>query len=207
MRNPARPSANRCPLGIGSLRDAATVVPVERIELPTFGLQNRCSTAELNRRTKTSGALSALEVLSYGHCLPAVARIDRRGAPSNTRVACRGLQRRSRGAKRGPPWLSIRSGRRARIGMLAVLVAPRDATFDLEIWLGKRHAEQTAVDGCVFPVAVRRPGTDRGARRGSRLLQAICSRRAGSGAPRIIRPGLRAAPSGRALVDRFCGSL
>jgi hypothetical protein len=24
-------------------------VPVERIELPTFGLQNRCSTAELNR--------------------------------------------------------------------------------------------------------------------------------------------------------------
>jgi hypothetical protein len=29
-----------------------TLVPVERIELPTFGLQNRCSTAELNRRTK-----------------------------------------------------------------------------------------------------------------------------------------------------------
>jgi hypothetical protein len=27
-----------------------SVVPVERIELPTFGLQNRCSTAELNRR-------------------------------------------------------------------------------------------------------------------------------------------------------------
>src|SRR4051812_2999069 len=27
-----------------------TVVPVERIELPTFGLQNRCSTAELNRQ-------------------------------------------------------------------------------------------------------------------------------------------------------------
>ncbi len=26
------------------------MVPVERIELPTFGLQNRCSTAELNRR-------------------------------------------------------------------------------------------------------------------------------------------------------------
>ena len=29
---------------------AKQVVPVERIELPTFGLQNRCSTAELNRR-------------------------------------------------------------------------------------------------------------------------------------------------------------
>jgi hypothetical protein len=28
------------------------LVPVERIELPTFGLQNRCSTAELNRLTK-----------------------------------------------------------------------------------------------------------------------------------------------------------
>ena len=27
------------------------MVPVERIELPTFGLQNRCSTAELNRQT------------------------------------------------------------------------------------------------------------------------------------------------------------
>src|SRR6266704_1711453 len=29
---------------------AIPMVPVERIELPTFGLQNRCSTAELNRR-------------------------------------------------------------------------------------------------------------------------------------------------------------
>jgi hypothetical protein len=28
------------------------VVPVERIELPTFGLQNRCSTAELNRQMR-----------------------------------------------------------------------------------------------------------------------------------------------------------
>jgi hypothetical protein len=31
------------------------MVPVERIELPTFGLQNRCSTAELNRRIFASG--------------------------------------------------------------------------------------------------------------------------------------------------------
>jgi hypothetical protein len=30
-------------------------VPVERIELPTFGLQNRCSTAELYRRPQPSG--------------------------------------------------------------------------------------------------------------------------------------------------------
>src|SRR3569833_3143097 len=31
------------------------MVPVERIELPTFGLQNRCSTAELNRRIEATG--------------------------------------------------------------------------------------------------------------------------------------------------------
>jgi hypothetical protein len=30
------------------------MVPVERIELPTFGLQNRCSTAELNRHCRTA---------------------------------------------------------------------------------------------------------------------------------------------------------
>ena len=30
-------------------------MPVERIELPTFGLQNRCSTAELNRRLRDHG--------------------------------------------------------------------------------------------------------------------------------------------------------
>ena len=33
------------------------VVPVERIELPTFGLQNRCSTAELNRRIEGDGVV------------------------------------------------------------------------------------------------------------------------------------------------------
>src|SRR5205807_5788332 len=31
------------------------MVPVERIELPTFGLQNHCSTAELNRRMEVIG--------------------------------------------------------------------------------------------------------------------------------------------------------
>jgi hypothetical protein len=33
------------------------MVPVERIELPTFGLQNRCSTAELNRRTQETSII------------------------------------------------------------------------------------------------------------------------------------------------------
>jgi hypothetical protein len=36
--------------------EARVMVPVERIELPTFGLQNRCSTAELNRRIEAIGA-------------------------------------------------------------------------------------------------------------------------------------------------------
>jgi hypothetical protein len=36
------------------------VVPVERIELPTFGLQNRCSTAELNRQTRFNQSTSQM---------------------------------------------------------------------------------------------------------------------------------------------------
>ena len=35
------------------------MVPVERIELPTFGLQNRCSTAELNRHNYLDQGLAA----------------------------------------------------------------------------------------------------------------------------------------------------
>ena len=34
------------------IKQRVSLVPVERIELPTFGLQNRCSTAELNRLTR-----------------------------------------------------------------------------------------------------------------------------------------------------------
>jgi len=33
------------------------MVPAERIELPTFGLQNRCSTAELCRPLKWLGKI------------------------------------------------------------------------------------------------------------------------------------------------------
>ena len=53
---PARAAndSNRQPRITGPMKkspvsEAWVVVPVERIELPTFGLQNRCSTAELNR--------------------------------------------------------------------------------------------------------------------------------------------------------------
>ncbi len=35
------------------------MVPAERIELPTFGLQNRCSTAELCRHTWARGLYTA----------------------------------------------------------------------------------------------------------------------------------------------------
>jgi hypothetical protein len=52
-------------------------VPVERIELPTFGLQNRCSTAELNRQlnnpvhrfcTATGGSQRGNGAVKYQSC-------------------------------------------------------------------------------------------------------------------------------------------
>ena len=58
------------------------LVPVERIELPTFGLQNRCSTAELNRHL--------IENPLYRFC-PLQPVADGTGAPSNIRVGWQGL--------------------------------------------------------------------------------------------------------------------
>ena len=57
-------------------------MPVERIELPTFGLQNRCSTAELNRHL--------IENPLYRFC-PLQPVTDGTGAPSNIRVGWQGL--------------------------------------------------------------------------------------------------------------------
>jgi hypothetical protein len=54
-------------------------VPVERIELPTFGLQNRCSTAELNRQ------LIDARNRHYRIWLPPPGD-DGAGAPSDIRV-------------------------------------------------------------------------------------------------------------------------
>jgi hypothetical protein len=45
------------------------VVPVERIELPTFGLQNRCTTAVLHRLTT--------RVLRYQHAASDASSIER----------------------------------------------------------------------------------------------------------------------------------
>ena len=46
--------ANRLGDQRGNALTGILLVPVERIELPTFGLQNRCSTAELNRHRAKS---------------------------------------------------------------------------------------------------------------------------------------------------------
>src|SRR5260370_38556152 len=50
------------------------LVPVERIELPTFGLQNRCSTAELNRPLVESAILSNSHDLQPRFCYRLAAR-------------------------------------------------------------------------------------------------------------------------------------
>jgi hypothetical protein len=61
-------------------------VPVERIELPTFGLQNRCSTAELNRLIRSNNTID-----TRNFCLLRPAS-GGAGAPSNTRLVRQGLQ-------------------------------------------------------------------------------------------------------------------
>ena len=58
------------------------VVPAERIELPTFGLQNRCSTAELNRLTQLNHPSMPRK---FRHCLPQ-SGVDGAGGPSNNRL-------------------------------------------------------------------------------------------------------------------------
>jgi hypothetical protein len=55
-----------------------TLVPVERIELPTFGLQNRCSTAELNRRIE--------RVARCGPCRPIVRRVEYQTCPQRASI-------------------------------------------------------------------------------------------------------------------------
>jgi hypothetical protein len=54
----------------GAVLAGAVLVPAERIELPTFGLQNRCSTAELCRPTGL-----ALGSNRPGRCLAALCLI------------------------------------------------------------------------------------------------------------------------------------
>jgi site-specific DNA recombinase len=57
IEGPSGPSQGRVGAKLGiAVMSAKQVVPVERIELPTFGLQNRCSTAELNRPSRGSNS-------------------------------------------------------------------------------------------------------------------------------------------------------
>jgi site-specific DNA recombinase len=85
-------------VGVGPARTAKNtmsakqVVPVERIELPTFGLQNHCSTAELNRQTSRFRH-GDRRLKSLGAGAPAIDS-DGAGAPSNTRVVWSALQPR-----------------------------------------------------------------------------------------------------------------
>jgi hypothetical protein len=69
------------PVRAKSARTREKLVPVERIELPTFGLQNRCSTAELNRQ------LIENPLYRFVPCN----RCPTGGAPSNIRVGWQGL--------------------------------------------------------------------------------------------------------------------
>ena len=65
-------------------------MPVERIELPTFGLQNRCSTAELNR-------LKAIDRIGVGDriCMPHDGSVyGRRPGRVNRRIPVRPLSGR-----------------------------------------------------------------------------------------------------------------
>ena len=58
------------------------MVPVERIELPTFGLQNRCSTAELNRRIDAIGGRTRLPP----HCSD-LRRLEYQTCPQRARTS------------------------------------------------------------------------------------------------------------------------
>jgi hypothetical protein len=71
------------------------MVPVERIELPTFGLQNRCSTAELNRQlidARNPFIASAAAGSRWGRA-PSNIRVVRRGLLARTWLRARNLPR------------------------------------------------------------------------------------------------------------------
>ena len=84
------------------------LVPVERIELPTFGLQNRCSTAELNRLFKQN-QLVATSADSFVSFLSPVAKGGRGAGRSNIRVVLEELDRAEAYSKRGSALVKFRS--------------------------------------------------------------------------------------------------
>jgi hypothetical protein len=166
---------------------AKLLVPVERIELPTFGLQNRCSTAELNRQTfrfrQCYRRLKSLVPLSP----PSIS--TGRGAPSNTRVAWSALQPRKSPESHVPS--------RPRM-----LISWRESDR-----LGEKRNDEQAVVDCICPIGVPCLRTDRSSRRGSGILQTIYPGSAQPGTWRIGQSSLRRRPARRALVVGFCGPL
>ena len=75
----------------------------------------------------------------------------------------------------------------------------------------RRHGKQAAICCCMFPAdisdVISDVRTDRRARRGSRLLPAICQGGHQPGARSPGRSSLRRRRAGRPLVNGFCGSL
>ena len=67
------------------------MVPGERIELPTFGLQNRCSTAELTRRDSADQILRLIP-----KCNPQGSAIEL--LPNGSRFAILGISQTALGA-------------------------------------------------------------------------------------------------------------
>ena len=167
--------------------DLTEMVPVERIELPTFGLQNRCSTAELNRltggRDQGIGAQTSIVACPPHH------RTE--GAPSNTRVVRQGLQPRNT-ARPAP------GGGRAGWYIYPLMESG---------WPGGTHGGEAAVHGGMRVVGCSCCGTDPRRRGRSGVLQAICPRGAGAGAGRAGQSALRRGAARRALVGGVFGSL
>jgi hypothetical protein len=166
---------------------AKLVVPVERIELPTFSLQNCCSTAELNRQTFRFRQ-SDRGLKSFGAFVPAI-DIDGAGAPSNTRVAWSALQPRKSPESHVPS--------RPRM-----LISWRESDR-----LGEKRNDEQAVVDCICPIGVPCLRIDRSSRRGSGILQTIYLGSAQPGTWRIGQSSLRRRPARRALVVGFCGPL
>ncbi len=84
------------------------LVPVERIELPTFGLQNRCSTAELNRQTMQLQILTATAFAAIRFSVHI--RVHRRGCgPGGVTAQYHGPRRGASGRRvTRAPWQPAR---------------------------------------------------------------------------------------------------
>jgi hypothetical protein len=176
------PSSEREIGGLGTARrdlrgvaesalSAKLVVPVERIELPTFGLQNRCSTAELNRPTHS------IDARKFRHCLPPIVP-EGAGGPSNTRVVRRGLQ-----VKAALAGVSAGGGYRTLLVSAKRWSRCRIGGVDSMAWEGgcyPRRRRPARADGCFTNLSRRRRAAASGFRAAG-LPVPLASRQAGPG--------------------------